>query len=99
VAAPPRNQLSPISLAMAWVSRILAVVAEMVLPGLAGNWLDTRWGTKFLALVGFALGTCLGVYHLLVITRAQNARRMLGSTRGVSGRDTGVDRDADPDRK
>jgi hypothetical protein len=99
VATPPRNQLSPISLAMEWVSRILAVVAEMVLPGLAGHWLDTRWGTNFLALVGFALGATLGVWHLLVISKAQNARRKLGPTRNMAGDDSGSKHDAGQDRK
>ena len=57
---------------MQWVSRITAVGLEMVLPGLAGQWLDDRLGTSFLALVGFAGGICLGIWHLLVMTRTTN---------------------------
>jgi len=54
---------------MEWVSRILAVAAVMVLPGLAGGWLDKRWGTGFLGLAGFAVGVVSGIAYLLAITR------------------------------
>ncbi|MGH7136162.1 MAG: AtpZ/AtpI family protein [Pirellulales bacterium] len=54
---------------MVWVSRILAVAAVMVLPGLAGQWLDKRWGTGFLGLVGFALGLVSGIAYLLTMTK------------------------------
>jgi hypothetical protein len=54
--------------AMEWVSKITTVALEMVLPGLAGTWLDRRWGTNYLAIVGFALGLGLGLWHLLVLT-------------------------------
>lgn len=60
---------SPLALGFAWAYRILAVAAEMVLPGLLGSWLDGRLGTHFLALVGFGLGITLGVTHLLLMTR------------------------------
>lgn len=53
-----------------WVSRILTVSLEMVLPGLLGVWADRSFGTTPLwTLVGFALGLPLGFWHLLVITR------------------------------
>jgi hypothetical protein len=57
---------------MEWVSRITAVALEMVLPGLGGQWLDRRWGTSFLGLLGFALGMTVGIWHLLQMTRALN---------------------------
>jgi hypothetical protein len=60
--------------AMEWVSRIITVSFEMVLPGLGGKWLDDRWGTNFLALVGFALGLTVGIWHLLQMTRALNSK-------------------------
>jgi hypothetical protein len=56
-------------LAYQWVGRILAVVAEMVVPGLVGRYLDDRWGTSFLTLAGFGLGLTVGIYHLVVMTR------------------------------
>lgn len=61
--------------AMEWVSRITTVVLEMVLPGLAGQWLDEQWGTSFLALLGFALGITFAIWHLLVMTRSINRSR------------------------
>lgn len=61
---------SSLSLGFAWAYRILAVAAEMVLPGLLGSWLDGRLGTQFLALLGFGLGITLGIWHLLLMTRS-----------------------------
>jgi F0F1-type ATP synthase assembly protein I len=58
---------------MEWVSQITTVVAEMVLPGLAGQWLDRRWGTKVLGLIGFGLGLTVGIWHLLAMTRSRTA--------------------------
>lgn len=54
---------------MTWVSRILAVAAVMVLPGLAGLWLDKRLGVGFLGLTGFVIGLISGIAYLLVITK------------------------------
>jgi hypothetical protein len=65
----PSNQPSPIGVAFEWVGRILAVVVEMVVPGLVGQYLDSRFGTRFLALLGFGGGLTLGIYHLVVMTR------------------------------
>lgn len=42
----------------------------MVLPGLGGEWLDRRFGTNFLVLVGFAFGLTAGLYYLLRVTKA-----------------------------
>jgi len=86
-------------LATEWVSRILAVALEMILPGLAGQWLDTRWGTQFLALVGFGLGISLAIYHLLVMTKAQNSRREAGPLRDAPGGNAEPKPEADRDRK
>ncbi len=70
------------ALAMEWVSRILVVSAEMVGPGLLGQWLDDRWGVSFLGLLGFAIGIPLGFVHLLVMTRQQGSAP--GSSRNKS---------------
>ena len=68
----PSDEPSPIGLAFEWVGRILAVVIEMVVPGLLGEYLDSRLGTHFLVLVGFGGGLCLGMWHLLAMTRAKS---------------------------
>ena len=48
---------SATSKAAEWASRVMTISLEMVLPGLAGYWLDTKLGTRVVfLLVGFALG-------------------------------------------
>ena len=45
--------------------------AEMVLPGLGGQWLDDRLGSRpLLTFLGFAFGLTAGVWHLTVMTRS-----------------------------
>ena len=59
-----------------WVSRIMTISLEMVLPGLAGYWLDTKLGTKALfLLVGFAVGGYLAFLQLQAISRQNSARQ------------------------
>ena len=65
----PPERPSPMTEAMEWVSRILAVAAVMVLPGLAGQWLDKRLGTGFFGLAGFAVGMVSGIAYLLAVTK------------------------------
>lgn len=51
----------------------MVVAMEMVLPGLAGYWLDQQIGTKVvLMLVGFALGGTAAVVHLIHLVRSEN---------------------------
>lgn len=76
---------SSLSLGLTWAYRIIAVAAEMVLPGLAGAWLDRRFGTGFLALAGFGLGVSLGLWHLIVMTRGE--ARQLAEKRGFDEMD------------
>lgn len=64
----PAERGRAISEAMEWVSRILAAVVFMVAPGLAGTWLDRRFGTGFFVLLGFALGLSGGIWYLIIIT-------------------------------
>jgi hypothetical protein len=63
-----------------WVGRVVAVAVEMVLPGVAGSWLDGVWGTAFLAPLGFVLGLVLGMTHLIVMAQA-SARSKTGTRR------------------
>jgi hypothetical protein len=58
-----------------WASRIMVVALEMVLPGIAGYWLDQVLGTKVLfMLVGFALGGTAASLHLIRLTRSDRTR-------------------------
>jgi len=59
---------------MNWVSKITTVALEMVLPGLAGLWLDNQLETRFLALFGFALGVPLGIWHLIAMTNSKGTK-------------------------
>ncbi len=62
--------------AIEWVGRITAVGIEMVLPGLAGKWLDDHWRTgPLLTFAGFAIGMILGIWHLLRMTSRNNSQR------------------------
>jgi len=70
--SPSRN---PMAEAFDWVARIMAVALEMVLPGLAGQWLDHRIGTGFLVVIGFAVGLIGGMTHLLAMTHAWSRQR------------------------
>jgi hypothetical protein len=64
------EERSPIAVAIEWVSRITTVALMMVLPGVAGVWLDRKLGTSFLALLGFALGVTAGIWQLIVMSRS-----------------------------
>src|SRR6266852_6376359 len=77
---PAGDPRPPLAVAMEWVSQITTVVAEMVLPGLAGQWLDKRWGTRFLTLTGFALGVSVGIWHLVAMTRPRTAGQQTKSS-------------------
>ncbi len=57
--------------AMNWVSKITTVALEMVLPGLAGLWLDNQLETRFLTMLGFGLGVPFGMWHLIVMTKSK----------------------------
>jgi hypothetical protein len=82
MAETPGDDRPPLAVAMIWVSQITTIAAEMVLPGLAGQWLDKRWGTNFLVLVGFALGLTTGIWHLIAMTRPRSSG---GSSRKPGG--------------
>jgi F0F1-type ATP synthase assembly protein I len=62
----PSDDRSPIAKAYQWASRIMLASLEMVLPCLAGLWIDTKLGTVALFMViGLAIGCSLGMWHLL----------------------------------
>jgi len=51
----------------------MIVALEMVLPGLAGYWLDQRIGTVVLfMLIGFGLGCTAAVAQLVQIARSNS---------------------------
>lgn len=70
---PDLPPATPMALAFEWVARITAVSLLMFLPGVGGQWLDDRFGTEFLALLGFGLGFCLGLGTLLAMVASKGA--------------------------
>ncbi|QEG35694.1 AtpZ/AtpI family protein [Bythopirellula goksoeyrii] len=53
-----------------WASRIMTISLEMVLPGLAGYWLDSKLGSKGLfMLLGFAAGSFIAFKQLMAIAK------------------------------
>jgi F0F1-type ATP synthase assembly protein I len=67
--SPKPEQPSPIGLAAEWVARLTVVGVEMVLFGFGGVWLDKRLHVEPLfALLGFAVGIGVGIFHLLLMT-------------------------------
>jgi hypothetical protein len=68
------------ALALSWSARVMGVALEMVVPGIAGSWLDRRLGTGFLVIVGFVFGLVVGVWHLLAMVGAIGKRNRGGST-------------------
>jgi ATP synthase protein I len=73
---------SPVAKASAWATRIMTISLEMVLPGLAGVWLDGWLGTKVVfTLAGFALGGTAAIVHLIHLTRALQKQHSGGAQR------------------
>jgi hypothetical protein len=71
----PSDDRSQTAKAYQWATRIMVVSLEMVLPGLAGNWVDRQLGTKILfTLLGFAGGCTAAVMHLIRMTKADERR-------------------------
>lgn len=66
---PREPQRSPVGEAMQWASRIMAMGLLMFLPAVAGSWLDTRFGTGWIGLVGLVIGFGAGIAWLVQIGR------------------------------
>jgi hypothetical protein len=75
VTTPPDDR-SPIALAYVWATRIMVVALTMVLPGLAGHWVDEQLGTVVLfLLIGLGLGCTAATFQLMQIIRSENERK------------------------
>ncbi len=77
------DQRSPMAVAYEWASRIIAVSIEMVVPGLAGYWLDRRIGlTPLFTVTGFGMGLVLGMWHLIRMSGADDTSDKQSSQSG-----------------
>ena len=74
---------------MEWVAKITTVGMEMVLPAIAGTYLDQYLRTGYWAIVGLVLGGVVGFWHLMQMTKAatpkQGKSKGGGSDRGSEG--------------
>jgi len=64
------DERSSMAIAMDWVSRVTTVSVEMVLPCLAGRWVDERLGSgPLFTLLGGVFGLVGGMWHLIQMTK------------------------------
>ena len=63
-----RPRPHPYSVAMEWVAKITTVGLEMVLPAVAGTYLDRYLPTRYWIVVGLVVGGVGGFWHLLQMT-------------------------------
>lgn len=67
---PSSGSRSPIAVGFAWAARISAAGLSVVVPMLAGSWLDSRFGSRPAGLlVGLTLGSVVGLLQLIRIAR------------------------------
>ena len=62
-------QPSPLAIAIAWVSRITTIAIAMVVPAIAGQWIDSRLGTGWCGPTGLGVGFTGGLALLVNLTR------------------------------
>ena len=55
---------------MEWVAKITTVGLEMVLPTIAGRYLDRYLGTSYWVVIGLIVGLAVGFWHLMQMTRS-----------------------------
>lgn len=70
------DERSAMALALEWAATVMTISAEMVLPGLAGYWVDQQLGTRVLfLLLGFAAGFVLAGLALARIAKKRTVKR------------------------
>jgi F0F1-type ATP synthase assembly protein I len=73
---PSDDDRSPIALAMAWATQIIAASLVMVVPAVLGYWVDRWVGSKVVfTLIGTGLGMTLGGLQLAHLVRQIDRRR------------------------
>ncbi len=72
----PSDDRSVLATAYEWSSRIIIVSLVMVLPGLAGYWIDKQAGTVCLFLViGLIVGGTVGIRRLINLASESSKKR------------------------
>jgi len=73
-SSPRRRQTtSPVGEGLVWTSRIMAIGLSMFLPGVAGTWLDDRFGWQAFGPLGFLLGFLAALVWLTRLTKPPRA--------------------------
>ena len=66
----------PLTIALEWSTRLMAIGLEMSLPAAAGFWFDRRLGiSPVLLILGAIVGFAASMWHLLQIVRQQEPQR------------------------
>lgn len=84
-----RPRPHPYAAAMEWVAKITTVGMEMVLPAVAGNYLDKYLQTGYWVVVGVVLGGVLGFWHLMRMTRVVSNKQGPSNGEGSDGGSAG----------
>lgn len=79
----------PYAAAMEWVAKITTIALEMVLPTIAGSYLDKYLQTRYWVLVGLIVGGVIGFWHLMRITTVVANRRGPSDGEGSDGGSAG----------
>jgi hypothetical protein len=84
----PSDDRSPAAKAYQWSSRIMVTSLEMVLPGIAGYWIDQKLGTVFAFMaIGLGVGCTAGMWHLLHMISDENRRdQQVNKSNEISGK-------------
>lgn len=70
----PPSESRSIGLALEWVAKITTVGLIMVLPAVAGQYADRRFGMGVWGLVGLVFGVVAGIWQLLrMVNRSPTA--------------------------
>ena len=78
------------------VSRAIAVMILMLLPGIGGSYLDSWLGTQFFVLIGFGLGIAIAIFGLLYVAKiADVAAKRSRELRGKHATDSRMGKRAD----
>jgi F0F1-type ATP synthase assembly protein I len=80
------RKIPPLVAAYEWASRGTTVSAVFIAPALGGYWLDQRWGTSYLALIGAAIGFALGLWMIIRLAKDAEQAEQDESTTDESGR-------------
>jgi F0F1-type ATP synthase assembly protein I len=80
-----RPRPHPYAAAMEWVAKITTVGMEMVLPAVAGSYLDKYLQTGYWVMVGLLVGGALGFWHLMRMTSVVSNKQGPSKGEGSDG--------------